>query len=108
MWRLRDAELNWVSTNILLMPLLRQLLIGMSSIHPQEPENTLHATPSQQQQQQQLRIQISDKNHDSLTAGVAARLVRGKSCVPGPPPNMMEITFFGSALLLKKEGTCKV
>jgi len=79
----------------------------------------MHATPSQQQQhgtvrkfsqelQQQLRIQISDKNHDSLTAGVAARLVRGKSCVPGPPPNMMEITFFGSALLLKKEGTCKV
>jgi hypothetical protein len=43
----------------------------------------------------------------SFTAGVAARLVRGYKCVPGPPPNTMEITFFGSALNLINEGTCK-
>jgi hypothetical protein len=29
-WRFREAELNWVITNILFIPLLKQLLIGIS------------------------------------------------------------------------------
>lgn len=35
-----------------------------------------------------------------LTAGVAARLVRGKSLAPLPPPRMIAATFLGSAFFL--------
>lgn len=43
-----------------------------------------------------------------LTAGVAALLVRGNSCFPAPPPNMIEATFFGSALGLGNTGAFTV
>lgn len=41
-----------------------------------------------------------------LTAGVAARLVRGKSLAPLPPPRMIAATFFGSAFFLSNNDVC--
>lgn len=39
-----------------------------------------------------------------LTAGVALVLVSGNSCVPAPPPSMIEATFLGFAFGFLKIG----
>src|SRR3982751_2652800 len=60
-WRLSDAELNWVNTNIRLRPACRQLLIGISIRRYLPPIGT---------------------------AGLDRMCVSGKSRVPRPPPRM--------------------
>lgn len=57
-----------------------------------------------------MKVQMSlDEEEDGiLTAGVAALLVRGKSCLPAPPPKIIAATFLGFALFLSILGACTV
>ena len=66
MWEFKEAELNWVSTRILLNPELRQLEIGIS---------TNRYFPAMG------------------TAGLERVLVNGDSRVPLPPPRTIEMTL---------------
>ena len=67
MWRLSEAELNWVSTKMRFRPACRQLLIGMS---------------------------ISRYLPPSGTAGFERMWVSGNSRVPRPPPRISVRTSF--------------
>ena len=53
-------------------------------------------------------ISHKERWNPQLTAGLALDLVRGKSRVPAPPPNMIEATVFGSASGFANSGASKV
>src|SRR5438094_7485015 len=74
MWRLREAELNCVSTKIFFNPELRQLLIDTS---------------------------ISRYFPPSGTAGFDRSFVRGNNRLPAPPARTIESTCVGFSLLFR-------
>lgn len=53
-------------------------------------------------------MSLDEEEDGILTAGVAALLVRGKSCLPAPPPKIIAATFLGFALFLSILGACTV